>query len=67
MNCPNCNAPVIKQYCEYCGTRFGMDPADPKGDTLVIPVYIGNQQVDEIIKAYSNFARTAYEIGGVFK
>ena len=22
-NCPNCCAPVVKTYCEYCGTRFG--------------------------------------------
>ncbi len=23
FNCPNCCAPVVKEYCEYCGTRFG--------------------------------------------
>lgn len=23
LNCPNCCAPVVKSYCEYCGTRFG--------------------------------------------
>lgn len=22
-NCPNCCAPIVKPYCEYCGTRFG--------------------------------------------
>lgn len=22
-NCPNCCAPIVKEYCEYCGTRFG--------------------------------------------
>lgn len=22
-NCPNCYAPIVKEYCEYCGTRFG--------------------------------------------
>ena len=22
-NCPNCCAPIVKDYCEYCGTRFG--------------------------------------------
>ena len=22
-NCPNCCAPITKEYCEYCGTRFG--------------------------------------------
>lgn len=23
FNCPNCCAPIVKDYCEYCGTRFG--------------------------------------------
>ena len=23
-NCPNCCAPVVKEYCEYCGTRLGL-------------------------------------------
>lgn len=23
LNCPNCCAPIVKDYCEYCGTRFG--------------------------------------------
>ena len=23
FNCPNCCAPIVKEYCEYCGTRFG--------------------------------------------
>ena len=22
-NCPNCCAPIVNTYCEYCGTRFG--------------------------------------------
>lgn len=22
-NCPNCCAPIVRDYCEYCGTRFG--------------------------------------------
>lgn len=23
LNCPNCCAPITKEYCEYCGTHFG--------------------------------------------
>lgn len=26
LNCPNCGAPVVTWFCEYCGTRFGEDP-----------------------------------------
>ena len=50
-NCPNCCAVITGPICEYCGTRFsGFYPGDPKGDEVIIPIYIGNNQIDECIK-----------------
>lgn len=50
-NCPNCCAVITGPICEYCGTRFGgYDPGDPKGDAMIIPVYIGSNCVGEIVK-----------------
>lgn len=50
-NCPNCCAVITGPICEYCGTRFGgYDPGDPKGDAMIIPVYIGSNCVGEIFK-----------------
>ena len=56
-NCPNCCAPITGPICEYCGTRF--PDLDEKRYTIyrtidnqeiIIPVYIGNQQIDEVVK-----------------
>lgn len=64
-NCPNCNAPRTGNVCEYCGTLFGMDPA-PEPDNIVIPIYIGNEKIDEVIRsstAWDQFRNTAYDFG----
>lgn len=50
-NCPNCCAPITGMFCEYCGTRFGGMDLAAEGDQVVIPVYIGQKQVDEVIKS----------------
>ena len=66
-NCPNCCAVITGPICEYCGTRFGgYDPGDPKGDAIIIPVYIGGEKVSEVIKgmdAFRQFHRMSYDFG----
>lgn len=46
-NCPNCCAVITGPVCEYCGTRF------EEYEERVIPIYINNQQVDEVVKPLS--------------
>lgn len=66
-NCPNCCAVITGPICEYCGTRFGgYDPGDPKGDAMIIPVYIGGKKVSEVISgmdAFRQFHRMSYDFG----
>ena len=52
-NCPNCCAPITGMFCEYCGTRFGGMDLAAEGDQVVIPVYIGQKKVDEVIMTAS--------------
>lgn len=67
MNCPNCNAPVRSEYCEYCGTYFGMDLGKDEGThAVVIPVNVSGEQVDEVIRgmdAFRQFHKAAYDVG----
>ncbi|MBR5013475.1 MAG: hypothetical protein IKY16_02590 [Bacteroidales bacterium] len=45
-NCPNCCAVITGPICEYCGTRF---PNLFEEQDVIIPIYIGNKQIDEVI------------------
>lgn len=55
-NCPNCCATITGPICEYCGTRFPeleshyqiLRTTDNR--EIVIPIYIGNQKIDEVIR-----------------
>lgn len=59
LNCPNCCAPIAGPICEYCGTRFPefeqhyqiMRTTD--NQEIVIPIYVGNQQINEVIRRSS--------------
>lgn len=59
-NCPNCCAPITGTICEYCGTRFGGMDLAAEDDQIVIPIYIGQKQVDEAIKSASRSAFMAW-------
>ena len=58
-NCPNCCAVITGPICEYCGTRFPdleshyqiLRTTD--NQEIVIPIYVGNQQIDEVIRRSS--------------
>lgn len=72
-NCPNCCAVITGPICEYCGTRFPeleqyyqiMRTTD--NQEIVIPVCVGGEQVDEVIRkqrdAFTTFWRVAHDIG----
>lgn len=59
-NCPNCCATITGPICEYCGTRFPeLDESHYQilrttdNQEIVIPIYVGNQQIDEVIRRSS--------------
>ena len=72
FNCPNCCAPIVKDYCEYCGTRFGFSVVKVDG-------FKKREDIERLKKAWSEkeilfadnkvvaeFARcheTAYNLG----
>ena len=43
-NCPNCCAPITKEYCEYCGTRFGYTVVKVDG-------FKKNEEIERLKKA----------------
>ena len=53
LNCPNCCAPIAGPFCEYCGTVFEQSVSiltTTDNQQIIIPIYIGQTQIDEIIK-----------------
>ena len=72
-NCPNCCAPIVKDYCEYCGTRFGFTVV--KVDGLMKRVDIErlkkslNEEKsilfadNEIVAEFQRFGSIAHELG----
>ena len=58
-NCPNCCAVITGPICEYCGTRFPdleshyQIVRTTDNQEIVIPIYVGNQQIDEVIRRSS--------------
>lgn len=73
LNCPNCCAPVVKTYCEYCGTRFdfmvvkvdGLKKRDEierfkkamKGEMSLL------YADDKIVAEFSRFHEIAHDLG----
>lgn len=47
-NCPNCCATITGPICEYCGTRFS--EFETLNQQIVIPIYVGGEQIDEVVK-----------------
>lgn len=69
-NCPNCNAALSFDVCEYCGTRVGWDEGTVRGafnsEPVVIPINIRGEQIDEImtsLRAFNQFGSTAHDFG----
>ena len=69
-NCPNCNAALSSDVCEYCGTRVGWDEGTVRGvfhsEPVVIPINIRGEQIDEIItslRPFDQFGSTAHDFG----
>lgn len=46
FNCPNCCAPIVKDYCEYCGTRFGFSVVKVDG-------FKKREDIERLKKAWS--------------
>ena len=60
LNCPNCCAPITKEYCEYCGTHFGFTIQRVRLDG-----FENKEQIEQIKNAFYNFHKVAYyDIGG---
>lgn len=49
-NCPNCNAVLVSDVCEYCGTRTGWEDARIEAQVVTIPIEINGNFIDEIKK-----------------
>lgn len=72
-NCPNCCAPIVKDYCEYCGTRFGFTVVKIDGvkkrDELqrIKNALNGEKQIlyadNKIVAEFQRFGRIAYDLG----
>ena len=71
-NCPNCCAPVVKTYCEYCGTRFGayvvkVNGLQKREDIERIKKAWNEKEIlfadDKIVAEFSRFHETAYNLG----
>lgn len=68
-NCPNCCAPISGAFCEYCGTNFYISTDngrsfDKDDNQIVIPIYIGNEQIDEaVVRSFRQFHSVAHNIG----
>lgn len=53
LNCPNCCAPIAGPFCEYCGTVFEQSFSvltTTDNEQIVIPIYIGGEQIDKVVK-----------------
>jgi hypothetical protein len=72
-NCPNCCAPIVKDYCEYCGTRFGFTMVKVDGvkkrDEIqrLKDALNGEKQIlfadNRVVAEFHRFSSTAYELG----
>ena len=72
-NCPNCCAPIVKDYCEYCGTRFGFTVAKVDGlkkrDEIqrLKDALNGEKRIlfadNKVVAEFHRFSNTAYELG----
>lgn len=65
-NCPNCNASLQGSVCQYCGTRVGWDEGEVDFNTpeVTIPIAVTSEQIE---KVFSDFAKTAFALGGNMK
>lgn len=60
-NCPNCCAVITGPICEYCGTVFDQSRTSrtifrtTEGEEIIIPVYVGSDQIAEIVKQDPRF------------
>ena len=72
-NCPNCCAPIVKDYCEYCGTRFGftvvkIDGVKKREEIQRLKDALnGEKQIlftdNKVVAEFHRFSSTAYELG----
>lgn len=65
-NCPNCCAAITGPFCEYCGTvfeRVEQNHISTDGQEFIIPIYIGNEQIDQVVRAFDEFHDVAHNIG----
>lgn len=72
-NCPNCCAPIVKDYCEYCGTRFGFTVVRVDGfkkrDELqrIKDALNGEKQIlyadNKVVAEFQRFGSIAHELG----
>lgn len=72
-NCPNCCAPIVKDYCEYCGTRFGFTVVKADGfkkrDEIqrMRDALNGEREIlfadNKVVAEFQRFSSTAYELG----
>ena len=66
-NYPNCCAVITGPICEYCGTRFpDLEESEytvfrtTDNQEIIIPVYIGSNYIDEIVKKNETRYRSDY-------
>lgn len=74
-NCPNCCAPIVKDYCEYCGTRFGFTVVKLQGlrksdEIQRIKDALNGEKTllyadNKVVAEFHRFSSTAYELGDV--
>lgn len=72
-NCPNCCAPIVKDYCEYCGTRFGFTVVRVDGfkkrEELqrLKDALNGEKQIlyadNKVVAEFQRFGSIAHELG----
>ena len=55
-NCPNCCAPVVKEYCEYCGTRFGLTVFKVDG-------FKERDEIERLKAEFNRFHEIAHNLG----
>ena len=72
-NCPNCCAPIVKDYCEYCGTRFGftvvkVDGFKKRDELQRIKDALNGEKTllyadNKVVAEFQRFSSIAYELG----
>lgn len=72
-NCPNCCAPIVRDYCEYCGTRFGFTVVKIDGfkkrDELqrIKDALNGEKQIlyadNKVVAEFQRFGSIAHDLG----